>query len=567
MSLVMRIGRYVMHDEIASGGMGAVHLGLALGSGGFSRLVAIKRLHPHLASLPAALAAFMDEARLSARVHHPNVVATLDVLDHDGELLLVMDYVHGTSLAALADAARSADTKIPVAVAVAITIDVLSGLHAIHDAKSEKGDPLSIVHRDISPQNILVGGDGNARVADFGIAKAATRLQTTTDGRIKGKLRYMAPEQFLNMPLDPRTDAFSAGIVLWELLTGTRLFEASSEGAVVARVLEGVILPPSRHSPDLSPDLDAVVLRSLSRKPEERFASCRDMASALRAVVAPAPADDVGRWVQSLVGDLLRERATRVAQIETGQGAEVPRPAPALAAATMTMTMTAKKAVTSEPLPRLAGFERAARPGHAPPGEGAAQPACESSRPHLPLRRVRSTLLVASYRMVQKMGRAEAYLRALPQEHHAPIIAAVAGSWVAVDSAIAHYQACEALGLESDEQVDIGRTVGAQVRGTLFGTIVYLSKEVGATPWSVFPSVPRLWPRLFDGSAIAIWNLGPKEARLDITGLPLVDVPYFCNALRGQIMGMLDLFCTRTYVTTSPRNVRPGVRSMRIQWA
>lgn len=187
--------------------------------------------------------------------------------------------------------------------------------------------------------------------------------------------------------------------------------------------------------------------------------------------------------------------------------------------------------------------------------------------PHYPLRRVRSTLLVASYRMVQKMGREDQYLRALAAEYHEPIKGAVAGTWILAEVALAHYAACESFALTNEEQVDIGRTVGAQIRGTLFGTIVYLSKEAGATPWTVVGALPRLWPRLFDGSWITMWKQGPKEVRLDIQGLPLVDARYFCNALRGQIMGTLDLFCTRTYVTSRPERLGPSAHSMRIQWA
>ncbi len=200
--------------------------------------------------------------------------------------------------------------------------------------------------------------------------------------------------------------------------------------------------------------------------------------------------------------------------------------------------------------------------------EDPAQPAAEftTSPPHLPLSRVRSTLLVASYKMVKTIGREEDYLRALPLEHRATITGAVAGTWLEIAPAMAHYRACDSLGLTPDAQVDIGRTVGAQIRGTLFGTIVNLSKEAGVTPWAVLPAVPRWWPRVFEGSYISIWKLGPKDSRLDVSGLPFVDVPYFFNALRGQIMGMLDLFCTRTYVNARG-HFGPGAASMRIQWA
>jgi eukaryotic-like serine/threonine-protein kinase len=184
------LDRYVLHDEIASGGMGAVHLARLRGARGFARTVAIKRLHPHVARDPDVLAMFLDEAHLAARVRHPNVVATLDVVAQGDEVFLVMEYVEGESLSRL-----QKTPEIPLAIASAIVCDMLHGLHAAHEAVSERGEPLQIVHRDVSPQNILVGLDGATRVVDFGIAKAASRLQTTRDGVIKGKLRYMAPEQ------------------------------------------------------------------------------------------------------------------------------------------------------------------------------------------------------------------------------------------------------------------------------------------------------------------------------------------------------------------------------------
>ncbi len=199
----------------------------------------------------------------------------------------------------------------------------------------------------------------------------------------------------------------------------------------------------------------------------------------------------------------------------------------------------------------------------AAPGE----PLFQTALPHVALRRVRSTLLVASYRMVQEMGRAQDFAAVLAPEVHAEIVSAVAGTWLTVETAVAHYQACEALGLSTDAQVDVGRTVGARVRGTLFGTAVSLSREVGATPWTVFPAVPRLWPRVFEGSSLQLFKLGPKEGQLIIRGLPLVDIRYFRKAFRGQIVGLVELFCTRAYVQSLAGRYAPGDHAMKIQWA
>ncbi|HEX4514731.1 MAG TPA: serine/threonine-protein kinase, partial [Polyangiaceae bacterium] len=222
----LALGRYTLFDVIASGGMASVHFGRMIGPAGFARTVAIKRLHPHLAHDAEFATMFLDEARLAARIQHPNVVQTLDVVSHDNELLLVMEYVRGETLSRLLTAARKRKVAIPQRIVSAILIGVLHGLHAAHDAKSEQGMPLEIVHRDVSPQNVLVGADGVVRVVDFGVAKAASRAHSTRDGQIKGKLQYMAPEQLKREGVDRRADVYAVGVMLWECLAARKLFVA-----------------------------------------------------------------------------------------------------------------------------------------------------------------------------------------------------------------------------------------------------------------------------------------------------------------------------------------------------
>lgn len=200
-------------------------------------------------------------------------------------------------------------------------------------------------------------------------------------------------------------------------------------------------------------------------------------------------------------------------------------------------------------------------------GREPGEPVFSTPAPHVALQRVRSTLLVASYKMVRAMGRDDDYRLALAPEYHATILSAVAGTWVAVDVVLAHYRACEALGLSADAQVEVGRTVGRQVRGTLAGTLVHMSKQVGVAPWTVLPTLPRFWSRVFDGGAILDWRLGPKEVRIDAVKMPLFDFDYFRNACRGQVMGLMDLFCTRSYVTARGTSFQPGTYSVRVQWA
>src|SRR5258708_3975182 len=198
--------------------MATVHFGTLLGPVGFSRTVAIKRLHEQFAKDPEFVSMFLDEARVAARIRHPNVVQTLDVVATEGQIFLVMEYVQGESLSHLVRATRKRGKKIPPKIVATVLAGALHGLQAAHDAKDEHGAPLGIVHRDVSPHNVLVGVDGVSRVLDFGVAKAAGRLQSTRQGQLKGKVAYMAPEQVRGAAVDRQTDVYSAAVVLWETL-------------------------------------------------------------------------------------------------------------------------------------------------------------------------------------------------------------------------------------------------------------------------------------------------------------------------------------------------------------
>ncbi|MGD0678161.1 MAG: serine/threonine-protein kinase [Polyangiaceae bacterium] len=312
------VGRYAMFDEIAAGGMATVYLGRLMGSGGFSRTVAIKRLHPQLAKDPEFVAMFLDEARLAARIRHPNVVPTLDVVASNGELFHVMEYVQGESLSHLARGLRARGERVPLPIVLRIMMDVLHGLHAAHEARDERGVPLGIVHRDVTPQNILVGVDGAARLLDFGVAKATGRAATTQEGQIKGKLAYMAPEQLMSAGVTRETDLYSASVVLWEMLVGDRLFTGESDLDVVAKLLQHNIRPPSRLVPDVPPALDAVVMRGLAAKMDNRFATAREMGQALATCGVPeAPSIAVGEWVEKLAAQSVADRLAKIAAIES----------------------------------------------------------------------------------------------------------------------------------------------------------------------------------------------------------------------------------------------------------
>jgi eukaryotic-like serine/threonine-protein kinase len=310
------VGRYLLYGEIASGGMATVHFGRLQGAAGFARSVAIKRLHPQYAKDPDFVGMFLDEARLAARIAHPNVVPTLDVVAQGDELLLVMEYVRGSALSRLLRTLTQKGERMPPRIVAAIVAGVLRGLHAAHEAKSEIGERLEIVHRDVSPQNILVGTDGIARVLDFGVAKAAGRVQTTREGQLKGKLAYMAPEQITTGSVTRKTDVYAAAVVLWEMLTGRRLFRADNEAKLLALVLDSDVLAPSKLVDDLAEGFDQVVLRGLDRDPARRHATAREMAIEVEAVVGIAPPTEVGEWVETVAAEELRERANRIEEIE-----------------------------------------------------------------------------------------------------------------------------------------------------------------------------------------------------------------------------------------------------------
>jgi serine/threonine protein kinase len=319
-------GRYALYDEIASGGMATIHIGRLLGPVGFSRTVAIKRLHAQFAKDPDFVSMFLDEARLAARIRHPNVIGTLDVVALEGELFLVMEYVPGESFARLWRTTFDTGRTIPLPIVSAILVGVLDGLHAAHEATDDNDEPLGIVHRDVSPHNILVGSDGISRVLDFGVAKAAGRLQSTHNGQLKGKISYMAPEQ-VQGSVDRTSDVYSASVVLWEALTGKRLFFAETQAKTLANVLYPRVEAPGRIVAGISRELDAVVMRGLDPNPAARFPTAREMGQALQRVIPPATAYDVGDWVEATAGRVIASRANRVAMIARSSPSESgPRP-------------------------------------------------------------------------------------------------------------------------------------------------------------------------------------------------------------------------------------------------
>jgi eukaryotic-like serine/threonine-protein kinase len=306
-----RVDRYELVGEIASGGMATVYLARLTGVGGFQRFVAMKRLHPHLASEKEFVEMFLDEARIAARIHHPNVVPILEVGASQAGYFLVMEYIEGDTLARLLARAATRGKRLPIGIALRIALDTLSGLHAAHELRDDAGDPVQLVHRDVSPQNVLVGVDGVARITDFGVARAASRLTATRVGQLKGKIAYMAPEQAAGEEsLDRRADVFAAGIVVWEELAAKRLFKAENEAATLSRVMTELVPPLTSIVPGLSPALSAVVMRALERAPDARFSTCAQFADALEAAATGKERIATPRELAAYVTEVLGEEVS-----------------------------------------------------------------------------------------------------------------------------------------------------------------------------------------------------------------------------------------------------------------
>jgi serine/threonine protein kinase len=308
--------------------MATVYAVRLVGAQGFERIVVMKRVHPHLVGNREFREMFLDEARLSSLVRHPNIVPVIDVVEGSGELFLIMEYIESISLAQLLRTLNG--ERLPPPLVSRIVCDVLAGLHAAHEAVDLRGQAMNIIHRDVSPQNIIVGVDGTSRLIDFGIAKASSRLTPTTNGMLKGKFGYMSPEQIRQQKLDRRVDVFASGVVLHETLTSARLFTSGEEADVLLSSLVREIPATSSLVPGLPRGMDAVVQRALARDREERFSTAGEFAAALEAVCPPASPRDIAFLVGRLGVDTLPERRRKLQAAFAGPAAvaSVTGPAP-----------------------------------------------------------------------------------------------------------------------------------------------------------------------------------------------------------------------------------------------
>lgn len=344
------VGKYRLLAELGQGGMARVFLAVAHGPSGFSKLVVLKMVRSHLTEDADMLQMFLDEARLAGRLNHPNVVQTYEVSEYDGRHVLVMEYLEGQSLSTILRKAKPEEPGFSTAQCVRVLIEALNGLHYAHELRDLDGTVLNLVHRDVSPQNIFVTYDGQVKVLDFGIAKAVTSASETRAGVIKGKIAYMAPEQFLGETIDRRVDVFAVGALIWQILTGVRLWKGVPDGRVIHRVIAGDIPKPSEVAENVPPPLERVCMKALSRNREDRhpdaIALQKDLEDVLEEMGQRVSVRDLGTRLNDMFSEVRTHIRTSIeAQLSkaaTGEGGEILMAAPVLlrGAGTRTSTMT-----------------------------------------------------------------------------------------------------------------------------------------------------------------------------------------------------------------------------------
>ena len=387
-----RLGRYELLLAIAKGGMARVWAARQHGQRGFSKTVAIKTILPHLAEEPEFERMFLDEARIAALIHHPNVCEIYELGEEGKVLYLAMEWVNGESLVHIL---RSSGKMAPMEprLCARIIADACAGLHAAHQLQDDMGRPMNVVHRDVSPHNILVGADGNVKVADFGVAKALGQMHSATiAGQVKGKIAYMAPEQIAGTSADRRVDIFAMGVVLYEATAGRRPFTGEGDPQVMHAILSGQFTPPSRIIRGYPPELEQIVFAAMSPDPARRFPTAERMRMALEEYLARSgpiiTQSNVGTFVQQRVGSVLDRRRDRIRAAANATGS-VGSGADEIAAGAVGGTPSAPAHVVSSGVhPRGPGIvpmssPQAAVPSGATPSGGAMVAKSDSTGPSL----------------------------------------------------------------------------------------------------------------------------------------------------------------------------------------
>jgi serine/threonine protein kinase len=316
-----RFGRYTVLECLGSGGMATVHRATIDIGGGVIREVALKRLLPQLADEKQLVEDFVREAKLAAHLQHPNIVRILELGRHGPTYFIAMELVRGHSLLALLKLLHQRRALAPIGIVVAILAEILDALDYASNATDADGEPLEIVHRDLSPSNLIVTEEGNLKIIDFGVAKSVSGKFMTSSGLVKGKLGYMAIEVLAAKQIDKRADIFSIGVVAWEMLTGRRLFTGQNEYDVITKIKKGASQKPSELNKDVSPELDEIVMHALSRKPADRWPSAAVMKRALDHVrrTYRQGVREIAAWTRTLVPEpLFDEQTTTTMELSLG---------------------------------------------------------------------------------------------------------------------------------------------------------------------------------------------------------------------------------------------------------
>jgi eukaryotic-like serine/threonine-protein kinase len=376
------LGRYRVVDEIGIGGMASVHLARMDGPGGFQKWVAIKRIHPHLIEDDSFIHMFLDEARIAARISHPNVATVFELGKHDDTYWIAMEYLHGEPLREVMRKTEETGAPMPPEIACRVIADAAEGLHAAHELLGKNGEKLNLIHRDVTPHNLFVTYEGTTKVVDFGIAKFSSRMSSTRAGTLKGKLAYMSPEQVAGETIDRRTDIFALGVVLWELTTGQRLFRMDSDLDTLAKVQECNIPRPSSIVRGYPIDLEKIVMKALAKNRGERFKTAREFSRMLQSLLMRRglfiASDEVASYVQSIFKDRIEKReahlrwageVTQTINVDALQGA-----AQALAAQGSSHSEVSFRSDHSD-------VQAAGAPGRQPPRPAAGMPATVPESP------------------------------------------------------------------------------------------------------------------------------------------------------------------------------------------
>lgn len=311
-----KFGRYILLDRINVGGMAEVFRGKSSGVEGFERLVALKRILPNIAADPDFIDMFVDEAKLAVQLQHANIAQVYDLGKQDDQYYIAMEYVSGVDLRSMWDRARNRNRLLPIAMSCHIMQKACEGLDAAHRKKDQEGNDISLVHRDVSPQNVLISFEGEVKVIDFGIARAANKVSKTQAGVLKGKFGYMSPEQVRGITLDNRSDIFACGVVLYELLVGDRLFLGESDFSTLEKVRNVELVPPTRLNKNLSPHLERIVMKALAKQREDRYRWASEMAEDLQrylfATNQPFARTDLMRYMQQHFKEEIEKERTRL---------------------------------------------------------------------------------------------------------------------------------------------------------------------------------------------------------------------------------------------------------------